>query len=93
VKEVSFQKCNHLRNPLNENKEVRISRDGQEVPGDIAYQLCKIIDTGDEYDRTCENLTMRGGPNASHNSHQPRDARYNRGEVRFPVTLDSLYSC
>lgn len=61
IKEVGFQKTNHLRNPLNENKQLRISRDGQEVPSDIAIQLCKILDAGDPYDISCANLTMKGG--------------------------------
>jgi len=28
---LNFEKCNGIRNPLNENKQIKISRDGQEI--------------------------------------------------------------
>jgi hypothetical protein len=85
---VNFQKCNHLRNPMNESKPIKICRDGQEVPGHIAYELCKIIDSGDDFDISCETLTIRGGPapppsNAvPSRAHARENDRYNYGRAR-----------
>jgi hypothetical protein len=37
---------------MNENKPVKVSRDGQELLPEIGYKLCKILDTGNDYDIT-----------------------------------------
>jgi hypothetical protein len=50
VKEVGFAKVSHLVNPLNENKQVKVSRDGQELQQIVGFQLCKILDSGREID-------------------------------------------
>lgn len=42
--EVSFNMTGHLHNRLNENKPVKISRDGQEVPADVGAQLCQLFE-------------------------------------------------
>lgn len=42
--ELPFTATTHLRNPLNYGKPVKIGRDGQEIPVDIAHQLCALID-------------------------------------------------
>lgn len=49
-KEVQFHKTNHLVNPLNDHKPVRVSRDGQELQKEVGYKLCKILDSGLKYD-------------------------------------------
>ena len=36
----------HLRNPLNENKPVKISRDGQEMDPAVGYDLACLFDEG-----------------------------------------------
>lgn len=103
IKEVNFQKCAHLRNPLNEDKPVKISRDGQEVPGDIAYQLCKIIDGGTAYDISCTNLSKRVDQPASQStattsyantpSRGARDSRYSgRATTGFEDSRDRSYN-
>ncbi|KAF0989009.1 hypothetical protein HZS_111 [Henneguya salminicola] len=38
-----FLICNDLRNPYNDNKEVKISRDGQELEPKIGEQLCRLF--------------------------------------------------
>jgi len=43
---LSFERTAHLRNPLNENKPVKISRDGQELPPDVGVALCAMLDKG-----------------------------------------------
>ncbi|OWM71948.1 YTH domain-containing protein 1 isoform X2 [Punica granatum] len=44
LSELPFQKTLHLRNPLNDNKPVKISRDCQELPQDIGEALCELLD-------------------------------------------------
>jgi len=33
-----------MSNPLNENKSVKVSRDGQELPNDVGRQICQMVD-------------------------------------------------
>ena len=40
--EVAFLHTLHLKNPWNENKPVKISRDGQEVEPAVGEQLCRL---------------------------------------------------
>lgn len=67
-REVTFRSTDKLCNPLNENKPVKISRDGQEIHPDVGYQLCKVIDAGEVYDsekalqRMLVQASQRGGP-------------------------------
>ncbi|KAI3710927.1 hypothetical protein L2E82_40723 [Cichorium intybus] len=42
--DLPFQKTLHLKNPLNQYKPVKISRDCQELPQDIGEALCELID-------------------------------------------------
>ncbi|XP_048612732.1 uncharacterized protein LOC125586911 isoform X1 [Brassica napus] len=44
LSELPFQKTLHLKNPLNDYKPVKISRDCQELPGDIGEALCELLD-------------------------------------------------
>jgi len=46
VFDLPFQKTNHLRNPLNANKPVKHSRDGQQLPADVGAALCQLMDDG-----------------------------------------------
>lgn len=41
-----FHKVEHLANPLNEGKPVKIAKDGQEVPVDIAQELLRLMREG-----------------------------------------------
>lgn len=44
--DLSFKETEGLFNPLNENKPVKISRDGQELPLPLGLQLCQLFDEG-----------------------------------------------
>ncbi|KAH6817041.1 hypothetical protein C2S51_000644 [Perilla frutescens var. frutescens] len=46
--DLPFQKTLHLKNPWNEFKPVKISRDCQELPGDIGAALCELLDEGND---------------------------------------------
>ncbi|XP_057812098.1 uncharacterized protein LOC131026290 [Salvia miltiorrhiza] len=48
--DLPFQRTLHLKNPWNEFKPVKISRDCQELPGDIGAALCELLDEGDDMD-------------------------------------------
>ena len=45
-----MRSCDHLTNPWNENKPVRIARDGQEMPASIGKELVDAIETAAEQD-------------------------------------------
>ncbi|KAL2902269.1 30-kDa cleavage and polyadenylation specificity factor 30 [Bienertia sinuspersici] len=47
---LSFHKTLHLKNPLNEYKPVKISRDCQELSPEIGEELCQLIDRESEED-------------------------------------------
>jgi len=51
-KDLSFQKVGHLHNPWNDNKPVKIGRDGQEIEPSIAENLCKLFVTDAGIDMT-----------------------------------------
>lgn len=44
VHSLPFRATEHLTNPWNENKPVKVARDCQELPPDLGYQLCSLID-------------------------------------------------
>ncbi|CAK7335407.1 unnamed protein product [Dovyalis caffra] len=44
LNDLPFQKTLNLKNPLNDYKPVKISRDCQELPEDIGEALCELID-------------------------------------------------
>ncbi|XP_057511398.1 uncharacterized protein LOC130793625 [Actinidia eriantha] len=48
--DLPFQKTLHLKNPLNDYKPVKISRDCQELPQDIGEALCELLDGKDDTD-------------------------------------------
>ncbi|CAG8720479.1 27646_t:CDS:10 [Gigaspora margarita] len=41
---LSFERTHNIRNPWNDNKPVKISRDGQELPENIGDELCSLFD-------------------------------------------------
>ncbi|CAB4279745.1 unnamed protein product [Prunus armeniaca] len=44
LNDLPFQKTLHLKNPLNEYKPVKISRDCQELSPDVGEALCELLD-------------------------------------------------
>lgn len=46
--DLPFSETESLRNPLNEDKTVKISRDGQELPPDIGEALVNLFEEGAE---------------------------------------------
>ncbi|XP_030947346.1 YTH domain-containing protein 1 isoform X1 [Quercus lobata] len=50
LNDLPFQKTLHLRNPLNDYKPVKISRDCQELSPDIGEALCELLDGKSDVD-------------------------------------------
>jgi len=50
--DLSFQKVQHLYNPWNEGKPVKIGRDGQEVEPRVAEELCRLFPVDTNVDMT-----------------------------------------
>ncbi|CAI9093876.1 OLC1v1029468C2 [Oldenlandia corymbosa var. corymbosa] len=59
--DLPFQKTLHLKNPLNDYKPVKISRDCQELPQDIGQALCELLDGKNDIElslnRLCRELS------------------------------------
>uniref|UniRef100_A0A6B2LFH3 YTH domain-containing protein n=1 Tax=Arcella intermedia TaxID=1963864 RepID=A0A6B2LFH3_9EUKA len=87
IKHLAFTETEHLHNPLNENKPVKISRDGQEIPEDIGYQLCLLIDNGEEYE-----LTKYAPSFLSAKEEKPKMKEVKREEESIIITLVSAQS-
>ncbi|XP_024922858.3 zinc finger CCCH domain-containing protein 45 isoform X9 [Ziziphus jujuba] len=50
LNDLPFQKTLHLKNPLNDYKTVKISRDCQELSPDIGEALCDLLDGTSDFD-------------------------------------------
>ncbi|XP_024168895.1 YTH domain-containing protein 1 [Rosa chinensis] len=48
LNDLPFQQTLHLKNPLNEYKPVKISRDCQELSPDVGEALCELLDRHDD---------------------------------------------
>lgn len=44
--DLPFRETESMTNPLNENKPIKISRDGQELPLSLALRVCRMFDEG-----------------------------------------------
>ncbi|XP_074643625.1 YTH domain-containing protein 1-like isoform X2 [Tubulanus polymorphus] len=49
-RDLPFSKTMHLQNPWNENKPVKIGRDGQEIEPHVAERLCRLFAPDDNID-------------------------------------------
>jgi len=51
-KELSFNQVQHLYNPWNEGKPIKIGRDGQEIEPRVAEELCRLFPCDDNVEMT-----------------------------------------
>ncbi|KAL6550054.1 hypothetical protein OROMI_020542 [Orobanche minor] len=58
LNDLPFQKTLHLKNPWNDFKPVKISRDCQELPGYIGEALCELLDEGYDMDVTFKRYEL-----------------------------------
>jgi len=58
IVDLPFMRTDHLRNPLNENKPVKHSRDGQQLPPKLGAALCLLMDQ-DGYQKGFGTVVLR----------------------------------
>jgi len=58
IVDLPFMRTDHLRNPLNENKPVKHSRDGQQLPLKVGAALCSMMDQ-DGYQKGFGTVVLR----------------------------------
>ncbi|KAL4236855.1 YTH domain-containing protein 1 [Mactra antiquata] len=85
-RELDFMKTTHLHNPWNENRPVKIGRDGQEIEPRCGEALCKLFPTDDNVDlndivREAKRSSARRGDFNSR-SNRGRDSFRGRGDFR-----------
>ncbi|KAF5460762.1 hypothetical protein F2P56_020608 [Juglans regia] len=56
LNDLPFQKTLHLKNPLNDYKPVKISRDCQELSPDIGEALCELLNAKSDVDDSLSSL-------------------------------------
>eukprot|EP01114_Cavostelium_apophysatum_P022633 TRINITY_DN8254_c0_g2_i2.p1 TRINITY_DN8254_c0_g2~~TRINITY_DN8254_c0_g2_i2.p1 ORF type:complete len:486 (+),score=90.93 TRINITY_DN8254_c0_g2_i2:78-1460(+) len=101
LSDLPFTDTKHLKNPLNEDKEVKICRDGQELPSDIGRELCDMFDklpASDEKSRqaTIDKAAASSNNGNGNNKRQRDDRGYrdrspprDRGDSRYPKSSSS----
>ncbi|XP_045160635.2 YTH domain-containing protein 1-like isoform X2 [Mercenaria mercenaria] len=85
-RELDFMKTTHLHNNWNENRPVKIGRDGQEIEPRCGEALCKLFPTDDNVDlndivREAKRSSARRGDFNSR-SNRGRDSFRGRGDFR-----------
>lgn len=50
--DLPFKHVQHLQNPWNENKPIKIGRDGQEIEPSVAEELCRLFSIDNDIDMT-----------------------------------------
>lgn len=83
--ELPFQKTVHLKNPLNNFKPVKISRDCQEVTKDIGEALCALIDEGADREGKAKRKIGPGEDFFSKKVHMGRPSLSNGVFYRPPL--------
>ncbi|CAL4119894.1 unnamed protein product, partial [Meganyctiphanes norvegica] len=76
-RDLSFTKTQHLYNPWNEGKPVKIGRDGQEIEPRVAEELCRLFPKDDGV-----NLTP-----ILHKSKRSARVTRTRGPLRRPLQM------
>ncbi|CAN0841594.1 30-kDa cleavage and polyadenylation specificity factor 30 [Linum grandiflorum] len=87
LNDLPFQRTLHLKNPLNEYKPVKISRDCQELPEDIGEALCRLIDGVIDVDSSLKSFPRDNFHlKATFTEHPyiPGDGEYNGPQIHMP---------
>lgn len=78
-RDLPFTKTQHLYNPWNEGKQVKIGRDGQEIEPKVGEELCRLFPVDENIDLlSILNNVKRSRPRSS----RPRDTRDRRDRRR-----------
>ncbi|XP_055946862.1 YTH domain-containing protein 1-like isoform X2 [Argiope bruennichi] len=88
-RELSFTKTQHLYNPWNEGKQVKIGRDGQEIEPKVGEELCRLFPVDENIDLISILRNMkRSKPKSSRSSREDHD-RHNRRRSSHPSSRRS----
>ncbi|XP_038724562.1 YTH domain-containing protein 1 isoform X3 [Tripterygium wilfordii] len=94
LSDLPFQKTLHLKNPLNDHKPVKISRDCQELQEDIGEALCELLDENYGGDGMLNSNFHRDGFPLKRRFTDPpcslRDGEYNASPVQMSWTTTPL---
>ncbi|CEM06401.1 unnamed protein product [Vitrella brassicaformis CCMP3155] len=86
--QLSFERVSDLRNPWNEDKPLKKSRDGQELPRDLALRLCAALAAQPSVD-LLENTEFANQPRIDHatffNQPPPEPAALPQAEPPLPL--------
>lgn len=81
-KELAFTKTQHLHNAWNDNKPVKIGRDGQEVEPRCGEALCKMFPPDENVDLSSIARKARKSARTGGGHHQEITERRDRGSFR-----------
>lgn len=82
--DLPFSKTTHLFNPLNDDKPVKIARDGQEIESSVGQELIRLFPSDPGIDlvplvkRMKKQTSGRPKKSRSHDSHPDADVYYER---------------
>ncbi|XP_010540293.1 PREDICTED: YTH domain-containing protein 1 isoform X2 [Tarenaya hassleriana] len=78
LSELPFQKTLHLKNPLNDYKPVKISRDCQELPENIGEALCELLDA-----YSCDDGLLNSSSRDDHSKWSRQEPPSSSGEEDY----------
>ncbi|KAG8176582.1 hypothetical protein JTE90_024244 [Oedothorax gibbosus] len=83
-RELSFTKTQHLYNPWNESKQVKIGRDGQEIEPKVGEELCRLFPVDENIDliSILRNMKRNKTRSSAPSTREDRDHRSHREHRR-----------
>eukprot|EP00731_Ephydatia_muelleri_P018945 Em0011g985a len=88
---LEFQLCQDLKNPWNDNKPVKISRDGQEVEPLVGEKLCRLwVNVPDDLEEGGASGHFSSGSHASSHSVPAYPPRHHHHVPSYPTPFPPL---
>lgn len=85
-KELSFSKVIHLNNPWNDNKPVKIGRDGQEIEPRVAGEICRLFPEDNQVEMT--PILRRSKESARQQRAKPESERRKAVPTTKPLSVN-----
>jgi len=85
-KELSFSKVIHLNNPWNDNKPVKIGRDGQEIEPRVAEEICRLFPEDNQVGMT--PILRRSKESARQQRAKPESERRKAVPTTKPLSVN-----
>ncbi|XP_027193116.1 uncharacterized protein [Cicer arietinum] len=98
LNDLPFHKTLHLKNPLNEYKPVKISRDCQELSPDIGLALCELLDCNNDVDGLASssrnNFSSEGHSANTPSAMGDQDCNFPSPQLSWsmPMAYSSIFS-